>query len=509
VITAAQVGVPAGLDSPGFAAEPLATAILLTTFGVLLGVSIMFSRASARFGIPTVLIFLGIGILAGSEGIGGIPFEDYAFSFRIGTIALVLILFDGGLNTPAAAVRQVAKPAGVLATLGVLGTAGGVAAGAHVLGFDWPQALLLGAVVSSTDAAAVFAALRGSGIHLKRRVGATLEVESGVNDPMAVILTVVLTENLTSPDEAVWWRVAIEIMLEMLIGGALGYGIGRGGRAMLGRFRLTAGGLYPALMLTLAFLAFGVTTILHGSGFLAVYVCALVLGNGALPYKAGILRVNDALAWLSQIVMFLVLGLLVFPSRLASVAWVGLALALFLAFLARPVVVALCLLPFGFKMKEIALIGWAGLRGAVPIILATFPVLAGAPGAERIFNVVFFIVVANAIVPGATVPWVTRRLGLESVEPPAPTAVLEIESIQPLSGRLSSFYIDEALAVAGVHLVDLPFPEGAAATMIVRGSEIIAPKGNTILEPGDHVYVLMRPEDEATIMLMFGRPESS
>jgi cell volume regulation protein A len=295
----------------------------------------------------------------------------------------------------------------------------------------------------------------------------------------------------------------------MLIGGALGYAIGRGGRAMLGRFRLTAGGLYPALMLTLAFLAFGVTTIFHGSGFLAVYVSALVLGNGALPYKAGILRVHDALAWLSQIVMFLVLGLLVFPSRLASVAWVGLALALFLAILARPVVVALCLLPFGYKVREIVLIGWAGLRGAVPIILATFPVLAGAPGAERIFNVVFFIVVANAIVPGATVPWVTRRLGLESMEPPAPTAVLEIESIQPLSGRLSSFYIDEALAVAGVHLADLPFPEGAAATMIVRGSEIIAPKGSTILETGDHVYVLMRPEDEPTIMLMFGRPESS
>src|SRR5688500_13033303 len=272
MISAAQVAVPPVVGPPGFAAEPVATAILLTTFGILLGVSILFSRASARFGIPTVLIFLAIGILAGSEGIGGIPFENYAFSFRIGTIALVLILFDGGLNTPAAAVRQVAKPAGVLASLGVLGTAGVVAAGAHVRGFDWPLALLLGAVVSLTDAAAVFAALRGSGIHLKRRVGATLEIESGVNDPMAVILTVVLTENLISPGETVWWRVAAEVALQMLIGGALGYGIGRGGRLLLGRFRLTAGGLYPALMLTLAFLAFGVTTLLHGSGFLAVYV---------------------------------------------------------------------------------------------------------------------------------------------------------------------------------------------------------------------------------------------
>ena len=505
----AQAEIPAALEGPVGSAEPVATAILLTTFGILLGVSILFSRASERFGIPIVLIFLGIGILAGSEGLGGIAFEDYGFAFRIGTVALVLILFDGGLNTPMAAVRQVIRPAGVLASLGVLGTAGLVAAGAHVLGFDWPEALLLGAVVSSTDAAAVFAALRGSGIHLTRRVGATLEIESGLNDPMAVILTAVLTQNLIAPNRSSPWVILIEVVMQMVIGGAVGYGIGYGGRLLLTRFRLTAGGLYPALMLTLAFLAFGVPTLIHGSGFLAVYIAALVLGNGALPYKAGVLRVNDALAWLSQIAMFLVLGLLVFPSRLADVAWTGLALALFLAVVARPAVVTLCLLPFGFKAKEIALIGWAGLRGAVPIILATFPVLAGAPGAGRIFDVVFFVVVANAIVPGGTVPWVTRKLGLEAREPPAPTAVLEIESIQPLSGRLASFYIDEALAVAGVTLADLPFPEGAAATMIVRGQEIIAPKGNTILEIGDHVYVLMRPEDESTILLMFGRPESS
>ena len=509
MILPAQAGVPSGIDASAYSMEPLSTALLLTTFGILLGVSVLFSRASERFGIPTVLIFLGIGILAGSDDLGGIPFEDYGFAFRIGTVALVLILFDGGLNTPVAAVRQVLRPAAVLASFGVLGTAGAVAGAAHLLGFDWPQALLLGAVVSSTDAAAVFAALRGSGIHLRRRVGATLEVESGINDPMAVILTVVLTENLISPGEAVWWRVGLNVAVEMVIGGALGYGIGAGGRAVLTRYRLTAGGLYPALMLTLAFLAYGVSTLLHGSGFLAVYVAAFVLGNGALPYKTGILRVHDALAWLSQIVMFLVLGLLVVPSRLADVAWVGLALALFLAIVARPAVVALCLLPFGFRTKEISLIGWAGLRGAVPIILATFPVLAGAPGSNRIFDVVFFIVVVNAIIPGGTVPWVTRRLGMEAPEPPAPMAVLEIESIQPLSGRLSSFYIDEALAVAGVTLADLPFPDGAAATMIVRGQDIIAPKGSTVLEVGDHVYGLMRPEDEPTILLMFGRPESS
>ena len=495
------------VNTSSFSEEPLATALLLTTFGVLLGISILFSRASERFGVPVALIFLGIGILAGSEGFGGIPFEDYAFAFRLGTMALVLILFDGGLNTSVSAVRLAIRPAGVLASVGVLGTAGLVAVGAHWLGFDWPEALLLGAIVSSTDAAAVFSALRGSGIHLRRRVGSTLEIESGINDPMAVILTAVLTENLISPGEVVGWRAAVDVVVQMIVGGLLGYAIGRGGRVLITRFRLPVGGLYPALTLTFAFLAFGVPTIFYGSGFLAVYVAAVVLGNGALPYRAGLRRVHDALAWLSQIAMFLVLGLLVFPSRLMEVAWIGLALALFLAVIARPLVVALCLLPFRFPPKEVAMVGWAGLRGAVPIILATFPVLAGAPGATRIFDVVFFIVVINAIIPGGTVPWVTRKLGLEAREPPAPAAVMEIESMQPLRGRLASFYIDEALAVTGVQISDLPFPDGSAATMIVRGDDIIAPKGNTVLETGDHVYVLMRPEDEPMILLMFGRPE--
>jgi cell volume regulation protein A len=205
--------------------------------------------------------------------------------------------------------------------------------------------------------------------------------------------------------------------------------------------------------------------------------------------------------------MFLVLGLLVYPSRLVEVAWVGLALALVLAFVARPLVVAVCTAPFGFPLRHVAYMGWVGLRGAVPIILAIFPVLAGAPGAARIFDVVFFIVVVGALVPGATVPWVTRRLGLESAEPPAPPAVLEIESRQPLEGELLSFYVDEALAVVGVPIADLPFPEGAAATLIVRGRELIAPKGQTVLIPGDHVYVFARPHDRPYIQLMLGRPE--
>ena len=489
------------------AAEPFATAVILATFGLLLALSVIFSRASQRFAVPVALVFLVIGVLTGSEGVGGIAFDDYGAAFRLGTVALALILFDGGLNTPLAAIRQTARPAGLLATAGVVGTAGLVAAVAHLLGFAWPNALLLGAIVSSTDAAAVFSVLRGSGINLKRRVGTTLEVESGINDPVAVILTMALTHNLLAPGETSVWRIALDALVQMAVGGALGLAFGYGGRLLLARIRLPAGGLYPVLTLALALLLFSVPTLLHGSGFLAVYVGAVVLGNGELPYRAGLLRVHDALAWLSQVAMFLVLGLLVYPSRLAHVGWVGLALALFLALVARPAVVALCLLPFRYTRTDVFYVGWVGLRGAVPIILATFPVLAGAPGAERIFDVVFFIVVVNAIVPGATVPWVTRRLGLESSDPPRPPAVLEIESRTPLTGELLSFYVDESLAVTGVPLAELPFPERAAVTLLVRGGELIAPKGDTALEPGDHVYVFSRPEDRAFILLLFGRPE--
>jgi prepilin signal peptidase PulO-like enzyme (type II secretory pathway) len=251
---------PAPLAAP-LLAEPLATGLLLAVFGALLAVSALFSRATQRLAVPVALVFLAIGMLAGSEGIGGIAFADYGFAFRVGTVALVLILFDGGLNTPFAAVRQAARPAGVLATVGVAGTAGLVAAAAHALGFAWPQALLLGAVVSSTDAAAVFAVLRGSEIHLKRRVGTTLEVESGINDPIAFILMVEMTRHLLGPGAVSGWHVARDLVLQVAVGGACGAAVGYGGRLLLARVRLAAGGLYPAFTLGLACLAYGVPTL--------------------------------------------------------------------------------------------------------------------------------------------------------------------------------------------------------------------------------------------------------
>lgn len=490
-------------------AESGAIAALLATAGLLLAVSVLFGKASERAGLPIALVFLGVGMLAGSEGLGGIPFDDYHLAYNLGTVALTLILFDGGLNTPLKHVRRYAAPAGMLATAGVVGTAALVALMTRALGFPWAFALLLGAVVSSTDAAAVFSVLRGTGLNLSKRVSVTLEAESGINDPVAVILTTVLTTNLIRPVEQLGAQIALHVVLEIAIGLVMGTALGLGARFVLSRLRSTASGLYPIVTTALAFTSYGATALVGGSGFLGVYVAALVLGNGQIPFRTGVLRVHDAIAWLSQITMFLVLGLLVFPSRLLDVAVPGLAIALFLAIIARPAMVALCLAPFRYRATEIAYIGWVGLRGAVPIILSTIPVLAGAPGAQRLFDLVFFIVVVNALVPGATVARVTRRFGLDEGEAPPPPALLHIESMQPLGGELMSFYIDEMLAVAGASLADLPFPEGAAVTLILRDDKLLPPKGSTVIMPGDHVYVFAKSEDRAVIRLMFGQPEES
>jgi cell volume regulation protein A len=261
------------------------------------------------------------------------------------------------------------------------------------------------------------------------------------------------------------------------------------------------------LTLALAFVAFGAATLLGGSGFLAVYVAAIVLGNGPLPYRTGLVRVHDAMAWFSQVAMFLVLGLLADPARLLAVALPGLALALFLAFVARPAAVVACLLPFRFSPREIAFTAWGGLRGAVPIILAIYPVLAGAPGAARIFDLVFFVVVVSTLLQGTPIRALARRLELEVPGPPPPRAVLEIVSREALSGEVLSFYVEAASAVSGSAIADLPFPEGATVMLVVRGHELVPPKGSTVLRPGDHIHVFARPDEKALVQLLFGRLE--
>jgi len=483
-----------------------ATALLLATFGVLLLSCALLGRPAERFGVPVVFAFLVLGMLAGSEGYGGVAFEDYRFAFRAGTAALILILLDGGLNTAWRAVRRSALPAAVLATVGVALTAALVAVFGRLLGLSWAEAVLLGAVVSSTDAAAVFAVLRGSGLSLQPRVRSTIELESGINDPMAVILTMTATHFFLgdAPPAA---RLALDIPLQLVVGLAIGAGAGYAARWLLGRVRLATAGLYPVLTLGLGLLAYGAATLAQGSGFLAVFSAALVLGNGPLPYRSGLGRIHDALGWLSQVGMFLMLGLLVFPSQLAPVTLSGLLVALFLSFVARPLAVILCLAPFRLPAREIAYVSWVGLRGAVPIILATFPVLSGVPGAMNVFNIVFFVVVMSALLPGVTIRWVTRRLGLETEQSPVPPAVLEVNSTQILNGELISFFVTEPLAVCNASLSQIPFPAESAAVLVVRGGELLAARGTTVLRAGDHVYVYCRPQDKPFIELLFGRPQ--
>lgn len=486
--------------------EPLTTAIALALFGLLMGISVLGSRVAGRASIPVALLFLGIGMLAGSDGLGGIAFSNYRLSFRLGTVVLVLILFDGGLAASLSTVRRVLGPATALATIGVLGTTALVGLAAHFFGLGWLEAFLLGAIVSSTDAAAVFSVLRTSRIELSKRVEATLELESGLNDPVAVILTVALTSALAGHHHS-GLALAGEVTLELAVGALGGAAVGLGGRWLLGRARPAAAGLFPVLTIALAFVAFGATTLAHGSGFLATYVAGLIIGNGVMPYRSGLLRVHDAIAWLGQVVMFLVLGLLSDPSHLLAVAPLGLGLGLVLAVVARPLPTLLCLLPFRFKPREIAFVGWVGLRGAVPIILAIFPVLANVPAAHRLFDVVFFVVVTNALIPGATVRLAARLLGVEARGTPPPSAHLELSSTLPLRADVLSFYLQPPALAVGARIADIEFPAGAAIMLIVRGDELIAPRGHSELRAGDHVFVFCRPEDRPSIDLLFGREE--
>jgi cell volume regulation protein A len=489
--------------------EVQSIAALLCALGAALLCAALVSPLSQRAGVPALLLFLGLGMLAGSEGVGGVPFENYGSAFRIGTAALVLILFDGGLNTSRAVFRQALARASLLATVSVLITAGLVAAAGVALGLSLPISLLIGAVVSSTDAAAVFGILHSGGLHLKRSTSATLEVESGLNDPMAVFLTVATTEALLgAPLSAA--GLAFSFARELAVGSAAGVALGFIGRFVLRTVELPAAGLYPALTLALAFLSFGIAALFGGSGFLAVYLTAVVLASGPLPYRAGVRRVHDALAWLAQILMFVLLGLLVFPSRLVPVAGVGLALALALAFFARPLAVLPALLFSRLPWNERLFVSWVGLRGAVPVILAAYPVLRGVAAGDQIFHLVFFVVLLNSLIPGATVGWLARRMGLATHNPPPPNASVELVSLRDLAGEFAWFFVTPASAVAKVPLRELPLPDGCVVTLVVRGSQVIAPRGHTELDPGDQVCIFFTAGCGPLLGLLFGaEPEAA
>lgn len=463
---------------------------LLAGVAVLLLVSVLASKATDRLGVPALLFFLGVGMLAGSDGIGGIYFDNPWLAQSLGVVALVFILFSGGLDTDWKSVRPILREGFALSTLGVVLTALAVGLFANaLLGFSLLEGLLLGAIISSTDAAAVFAVLKSRRVSLKGRLRPLLELESGSNDPMAVFLTVGLIRLITHPGSPLT-ELLPSFVVQMALGGALGAGLGKGMVFLVNRLKLGYEGLYPVLTLSLALLAYGATASLGGNGFLAVYIAGLVMGNDSFVHKRSLVRFHDGLAWLMQIAMFLTLGLLVFPSRLPSVVWMGLAVSGFLMLAARPLSVFLTLAFSGLSVPEKTMVSWVGLRGAVPIILATFPLLAGLPRAEIIFDLVFFIVLTSALIQGASIPWLAKRLKVDAPVDARPKFPIEFEAAGQMDADLVEMIVPYGSRVAGKAIMELGMPPDSLITLVCRSGDFIVPSGSTLLEEGDVLLVL-------------------
>lgn len=466
--------------------------IFLSAILLLLG--IISSKISARAGLPLLVLFLLVGMLAGQDGIGGIRFDNPLGAHALGTLALAIILYDGGLQTQLSSIRAVWKPSALLATAGVLVTAVITGLAAHwVLGLSVLEGLLIGAIVGSTDAAAVFTQLRNAGVNINKRIKSILEIESASNDPMAIFLTVGLLEVLVNGMPLGVGLLKLFVM-QMGIGTIVGLGTGWLGVRLINRIELTAAGLYPVLVAGVGLFSFGLAANLGGSGFLAVFLTGVVVGNSRFVFQRGAFLFLDGLAWLGQITMFVVLGLLINPKELLDVWLEGLLIAIVLICVARPLAVIPMLKPFGFNQREITLVSWVGLRGSVPIILAVFPLIFGLPGAPLIFNVVFFVVLLSATVQGSTLSLVASRLGLTEPTPAAPPATLEITSLGEVDADIVEYTLGAESRAASRLLAQAALPDGAVVAMITRGKSITPPRGSTRLLAGDHLFVVMRPE---------------
>jgi cell volume regulation protein A len=454
-------------------------------------------RIADRLGLPSLLLYLALGVAIGESG-AGIQFEDAALTQTLGVAALVVILAEGGLTTRWSDVRRAVGPGLALSTVGVVvSVATTAAAGVWLLGLDWQFALLLGAVVSSTDAAAVFANLRR--LPLPRRMVAALEVESGLNDAPVILLVAALSEALTGGEEEAWWVTAAVIAAELAGGAALGVGLGAVGAWLLRRSALPLSGLYPLATLALCVLAFASATLLHASGFVAVYLCGLVLGNAALPHRSATIGFAEGMATLAQIGLFVLLGLLVSPGRLPGAIGPALVIGLALLLVARPLSVVASLVWFRMPWAQQVFVSWAGLRGAVPIVLATFPLTADVPGAARVFDTVFVLVVVFTLVQGWSLPWVARRLGIAA---PLTPREIEVESapLGELDAELVQLRVPEGSRLHGVYLPELRLPDDAAVVLIVRDGRSFVPDGTTRLMRGDQALLVSarasRPEAE-------------
>jgi cell volume regulation protein A len=432
--------------------------------------------------------------------VGGIEFSDAGVAQALGVVALAFILFSGGLDSSWLSIRPVLWPGLSLSTVSVLLTAVSVAVfAAWLLDVSFLEGMLLGAIVSSTDAAAVFSVMRSRGAGLRDRIKRILELESGSNDPMAIFLTVGIIGLMLRPDTTILSLVPM-FLVQMLLGGLVGLAVGWLMVGFINRIDLAYDGLYSVLSLAIVMVAYGLTAVIGGNGFLAVYVCGLYMGNHDFIHKRSIRRFHDGLAWLMQITMFITLGLLVFPSQLTPVMWTGLAIALFLIFVARPLGVFAALLPFRMTAREMGIISWVGLRGAVPIILATYPLVQDVPNADTLFNLVFFIVLMSVLLQGPLIPVVARWLGVDApFHEAGPRYPIELEQTADLDSDLVEVPVPAGSPAVGKAIVELRLPEAALVVLISRDDKFIVPRGGTTLRDGDRLLVLADEESLAEV----------
>lgn len=463
---------------------------ILLIGSVLLLISVIAGKTTSLLGVPTLIFFLIVGVLAGSEGIGGIHFDDPGIAQFIGITALNFILFSGGLDTHWQRTKPVVWRGIALSTLGVFMTAISVGVFVHyVFGFTLLEGLLLGSVVSATDAAAVFSILRNQGVKLKGDLGPVLELESGSNDPMAYFLTITLTGIIASghADAAV---LIPAFLKEFIIGGALGFVMGKASVWLINTIKLESEGLYPVLTLALAMFTYGATHAVGGNGFLAIYLCAIIIGNSNMVHRRSLIKFYDGQAWIMQIILFLTLGLLVFPSRIVPLIGMGLLISSFLIFIARPVGVFASLVFFKSNTRSKLFISWVGLRGGVPIVFATYPLIAGIPNAELIFNLVFFISITSVLLQGTTLAYVARLLGVNVPDKAKQQAGPDIESTDVVKTEMIEIILAGDTKASGKRIVELAIPAGVNILAVKREDVFIAPNGSTKLVAGDRLHIL-------------------